>query len=111
LLADMTDDGRSAVVDAGRVAGGDRAVFLLEGRAELRERFRRRARTRVLVASTVRVERLSGTSIGTISSLNVACSMARSAFCWLAAANSSCSSRLIPYCSARFSAVIPCGCR
>ena len=49
----------------------------------------------------------SDTSIGTISSLNVPASIAASAFCWLPAANSSCASREMPYCSARFSAVMP----
>ena len=45
-------------------------------------------------------------STGTISSLNLPAAIAASHFCWLFAENSSNSSRVIPYCSATFSAVI-----
>ena len=57
--------------------------------------------------SMIRGPRRSGTSIGTISSSNRRSSTARAAFSWLAAANSSWASRVIPYWLARFSAVIP----
>lgn len=46
-------------------------------------------------ARSARVPFLSVTSIGTISSLNVPSATARTAFSWLAAANASCSSRLM----------------
>ena len=47
--------------------------------------------------STTRVPFRSLISTGTISSSKVPSSTARSAFCWLAAANSSCASRLMSY--------------
>ena len=46
-------------------------------------------------------------STGTISSLNLPSALAFSHFCWLFAANASSSSRVIPYFSQTFSAVIP----
>ncbi len=57
--------------------------------------------------STITVSFLVLTSTGTISSLNLPSAIAFAAFCWLAAANSSCISRVTPYFSATFSAVIP----
>ena len=47
------------------------------------------------------------TSTGTISSLNLPSALAFSHFCWLFAANSSSSSRVMPYFSQTFSAVMP----
>jgi len=43
-----------------------------------------------------------GTSTATISPLNLPDLIASPAFCWLSAANSSCSSREIPYLAAMF---------
>ena len=54
---------------------------------------------------TVSFLTLMGT--GTISSLNLPALRAASHFCWLDAANSSCISRVTPYFSATFSAVMP----
>ncbi|MPN45471.1 hypothetical protein SDC9_193038 [bioreactor metagenome] len=50
---------------------------------------------------------LTFTGTGTISPSNRPSFHAASHFRWLAAANSSCISRVIPYCSATFSAVMP----
>ena len=47
------------------------------------------------------------TSTGTISSLNLPMRVAMNAFLWLLTANWSCASRVMLYCSARFSAVAP----
>ena len=48
-----------------------------------------------------------GIRIGVISSAKRPASMAATAFCCEAAAKASCSSRLMPYLSTRFSAVMP----
>jgi len=48
-----------------------------------------------------------GISTATISSLNFPAFCAASVFCWLATANSSCSSRVTAYSLATFSAVTP----
>ena len=57
--------------------------------------------------SNITVSFLTLTGTGTISSLKRPSAQAFSHFCWLEAANSSCISRVRPYFSATFSAVIP----
>ena len=59
------------------------------------------------VSNTVGGPLRAGTSTGTISSLKRPLSMASKARSWLWRANASCSSREMPYFSARFSAVSP----
>ena len=49
----------------------------------------------------------AGISTGTISALNFPACWAAAVRCWLSAENSSCSSRLMPYLEAMFSAVMP----
>ncbi len=48
-------------------------------------------------------------STATISSSKTPCSMAATARFWLSSPNASCASRVMPYCFATFSAVIPSG--
>ena len=48
-----------------------------------------------------------GKSTGVISSLNLPAACAAAAFCWLASASASCISRLMLFCLATFSAVMP----
>ena len=85
---------------------------LRKSQRQFRQRLERRAVPRMFVASRTPWTRLlcassAGNVIGAISRRKCPAFCAASAFCWLSSANWSDSSRVMPYCRARTSAVSP----
>jgi hypothetical protein len=93
------------------LAGGDRAAVLLERRPQPAEAAARSVSTaRVLVGVELdRFAFFAGDLHGNDLGFELAPPAARRRTLLALAANSSCSSRLMPYLAAMFSAVIPCG--